>query len=286
MAMMERDPHTGHALTGHEWNGITELNTAVPRPVWFFLSLALLFSVIAWILLPTWPLGTTYTKGLLEADQRTDVAAALADGARTRAPWMDRIEQATFADIQRDPALMARVRETGPALFGDNCAACHGRDGAGRTGYPNLTTRSWLWGGTPEKIAETIRVGVNSAHPDSRVSQMPAFGRDQVLPRADIEAVVAHVLALRDRHPVTEAGKAVYAAQCAACHGPAGAGNPEVGAPSLVDHPWIYGGDAASVYTTVWAGRQGHMPSWEARLSTVDRKILALWLADRREARR
>src|SRR5215470_6742874 len=196
MAIEERDDHTGYMLTGHEWNGITELNTPVPRIVYFFLIVTALFAVGYWILMPAWPLGTTYTKGLLGVDQRTTVVAALKQAALDRAAWTTRIEQAGFAEIQGDPGLMNIVRQTGRTLFGDKCAVCHGRDAGGGKGFPNLTTSSWLWGGTPEAIVETIRVGINSAHPDSRSSQMLAFGRDGMLPRTDIENVVAYVRSL------------------------------------------------------------------------------------------
>ena len=182
------------------------------------------------------------------------------------------------------------VERVGRALFGDNCAACHGRDAKGGKGFPNLTTRAWLWGGSPEAIAETIRVGINSAHPDSRVSQMLAFGKDGVLQRADMDNVLAYVLSLSKRAPpdtpasAIEAGRTVFVNNCASCHGEDGRGKTDVGAPDLTDSTWIYGGDAGSIYTTIWGGRQGHMPTWEARLSPVDRKILALYLVDLRKA--
>jgi len=286
MSIGERDPHSGHMMTGHEWNGIKELNTPVPRAVYFFLIVTALFSVGYWILMPAWPTGSTYTKGLLGIDQRTSVADSLKQAALDRAAWASRIETADFAEIQSDPQLMAFVRATGHALFGDKCAACHGRNAQGGKGFPNLTTSSWLWGGDPATIAETIRVGINSAHPDSRVAQMLAFGRDDMLPRGDIDNVVAYVRSLSGPidAPAEQiaAGKAVFAANCVSCHGETGAGKTDVGAPDLTDKVWIYGGDLQSIFATVWGGRQGHMPSWEARLSAVDRKILALYLVDLR----
>jgi len=288
MAIEERDDHTGYMLTGHEWNGITELNTPVPRVVYFFLIVTALFAVSYWILMPAWPLGTTYTRGLLGVDQRTTVAESLQQAALDRAAWVNRIENSSFAEIQSDPHLMETVRQTGRTLFGDKCAVCHGRDAKGGKGFPNLTTSSWLWGGTPEAIAETIRVGINSAHPDSRTSQMLAFGHDGMLPRSDIENVVVYVESLSNPAasdaPADKinAGKAVFAENCASCHGDAGTGKTDVGAPNLTDKFWIYGGDPDSIYATVWGGRQGHMPTWEARLSGVDRKILALYLVDLR----
>jgi cytochrome c oxidase cbb3-type subunit 3 len=286
VAVKERDPKTGYLTTGHEWNGIKELNTPVPRAVYVFLIATALFAIGYWILMPAWPIGSTYTKGLLHRDQRTTVAESLKQAALDRSVWTAQIEAKSFSEIQGDPGLMEAVRETGRTLFGDNCAACHGRNAMGGKGFPNLTTQSWLWGGTPESIAETIRVGINSAHPESRVSQMPAFGRDSILPRGDIETIVAYVRSLSNSGGADspadkiEAGKAVFAANCIACHGDAGQGNAELGAPNLTDQVWIYGGDRLSIYTTVWSGRQGHMPTWEARLSGLDRKILALYLVD------
>src|SRR5215470_11758773 len=254
----ERDDFTGYLTTGHEWNGIKELNTPVPRAVYFFLALAVLFSVGYWILMPAWPLGVTYTRGLLGIDQRNVVAASLKDAATDRSVWTRRIEAESFASVQSDPKLMEIVRETGRTLFGDNCAACHGHDARGGPGFPNLTTQSWLWGGKPEDIFNTIRVGINSAHPDTHTSQMQAFGRDQLLPRADVLKVATFVYSLshanaKELDPKTvEAGKTIFAANCVKCHGDNGKGNTDVGAPDLTDQFWIYGGDLETIDTTIW----------------------------------
>ena len=289
MGHFERDPHTGHMTTGHEWNGITELNTPVPKVIWLFLACTVIFAVGYWILMPTWPIGTTYTKGLLGDDQHRIVAQSVKQAALDRAVWSDRIEKESYADIQKNPQLMEAVRETGRTLFGDNCAACHGRAATGGKGYPNLVTHSWLWGGTPEAIFETIRVGINSAHPETRNSQMPAFGKDGMLPRADIDKAIAFVRSLshpdaKDLDPAkVAAGKELFAANCASCHGEDAKGNIEMGAPDLTDKFWIYGGDTNAIEATVWGGRQGHMPTWENRLSALDRKILALYLVDLRK---
>jgi cytochrome c oxidase cbb3-type subunit 3 len=286
----ERDGYSGYLTTGHEWGGIKELNTPVPRPVYFFLMAAFLFSVGYWVLMPAWPLGVTYTKGLLGNDQRKIVAASLHDAAGERSAWTEKIRSQGFAAIQADPHLMEIVRETGHTLFGDNCAACHGVTAMGGPGFPNLTTQSWLWGGKPDDIFKTIQVGINSDHRKTRVSQMPAFGRDQMLPAADVLKVATFVYSLshpnaKDLDPKTvEAGKAVFAANCVACHGNDAKGNPQLGAPNLTDQFWIYGGDLDTINTSVWGGRQGRMPTWESRLSELDRKILTLYVVDKRMA--
>ncbi len=287
MAVAERDPHTGHMTTGHEWNDIKELNTPVPRTVYVFLVGAFLFSVVYWLLMPAWPLGVTYTKGVLGIDQKTSVDASLRQAMAERASWSGRIEAAGYQEIQADPALMQTVRETGRALFGDNCAVCHGVDAKGGRGFPDLTDAAWLWGRDPETVAETLRVGINSAHPETRVTQMMAFGGEQMLDRSDISKVVTFAQSLADPAAATaenaediEAGRQIFADNCAACHGAEGKGSIELGAPDLSDRDWIYGGDRSSIWTTVYYGRQGHMPYWEQRLTPVDRKILALYVLD------
>jgi cytochrome c oxidase cbb3-type subunit 3 len=287
MSVGERDPHTGYLTTGHDWNGITELNTPVPRAVYFFLILSCVFSVGYWVLMPAWPIGATYTKGLLGLDQRDSVRSDLKEAALERAAWSKQIETQSFADIQANAPLMTIVRRTGRVLFGENCAACHGIDAKGGPGFPNLTSGSWLWGGDPQAIAETIRVGINSTHPSTRTSQMLAFGRDQLLPAADISKVAAYVRTLSNpmaaqdtKSGDVEAGKAIFAANCVSCHGDDGKGKTDVGGPDLTSGHWIYGGDLQSIATTIWGGRQGRMPSWEERLSPLDRKLLTLYVVD------
>jgi cytochrome c oxidase cbb3-type subunit 3 len=283
MDIEERDPHSGYKTTGHDWNGITELNTPVPRPVYLFLIAAFLVSVVYWILMPAWPTGLSYTKGLLGYDQRTNVEREVTRAEAERAPWMDAIGRTPFEQALADPALMARVRDTGPTLFGDNCAVCHGQNGAGAPGFPSLRDRVWLWGGDGAAIAETMRVGVNAGHAQTRVSQMPAFGRDQMLPAEDIRAVVAYVRSLsQTRAPsaTLTRGAAVFASTCASCHGANGEGMQSVGAPALSDAEWLYGGDADTIYRSVWGGRHGEMPAWEGRLSAEQRRLLTLYLLD------
>lgn len=286
MSVGDYDPYTGQRLTGHEWNGIKELNTPVPKVVWFFLGVTALFAFVYWVLMPAWPLGVTYTKGLLGLDEREIVREKVVEAARQRT-WTQRIAQEDYAAIQADAELMQKVRQAGRTLFGDNCAVCHGTSGKGGPGYPNLADNAWLWGGTPEAVAETIRVGINSDHPQTRTSQMLAFGRDQMLDRTAVLNVVAYVQSLSnpalangpEKDAIT-AGKAVFEANCVSCHGPDGKGSTEVGAPDLTDGFWIYGGDRQSIFDTVWGGRQGYMPAWEKRLSDVDRKILTLYVLD------
>jgi len=285
MDIGEYDPVTGRETTGHEWNGIKELNTPVPRVVLIFLAATATFAVLWWFLMPAWPLGSTYTKGLLGIDQREIVTDQLREATAERATWMTQIESSSYDDIQADPKLMRIVEETGSRLYGDNCAACHGVDAKGAANYPDLTDGDWLWGGEPETIAETMRVGINSPHDDGRIAQMPAFGRDQILERPQINDVAAYVLSLSDPAASTSrdaekiaAGREIFLANCAACHGDDATGSRDLGAPNLSDRTWLYGGNLQTIITTIHGGRQGHMPTWENRLSPADIKILALYV--------
>lgn len=285
MEIEEIDPVSGRKTTGHEWNGIKELDTPVPRGVLIFLVATHLFALLWWVLLPTWPLGSTYTKGLLGIDQRTTVEEKMVAATAARSDWMNAIETKSFDEIGADEQLMQIVRETGHQLFGDNCAACHGSDGKGRSNYPDLTDEDWLWGGGPEKIAETLTVGINSRHSDTRIAQMPSFGRDEMLDRTQVRQVATYVHSLTNPETSTpeniemvKAGQDIFLTTCAACHGEDAKGNQEVGAPNLTDKYWVYGGDLQTIIASIHGGRQGHMPTWDERLSETDIKILALYV--------
>lgn len=285
MDVKDVDPVTGRKTTGHVWNGIRELDTPIPKGVLLFLIVTHLFAVLWWFLMPSWPLGATYTKGILGKDQRTTVEESLVESEASRLPWVTRIDAMSFDEIRADEPLMAKIRSNGHQLFGDNCAACHGRDGKGGANYPNLTDADWIWGGSAEQIAQTLVVGVNSRHPDTRIGQMPAFGRDEILDRQQVRDVSLYVKTLGDPAASTaenigqvEVGLEVFRANCVACHGDDGKGNMELGAPNLADQTWIYGGTLQTVIDTIHGGRQGHMPTWDERLSPVEIKVLALYV--------
>ncbi len=285
MSVKDRDPLTGHQTTGHEWNGITELNTRVPRAVWFFIIVTHVWALIYWVLMPTWPLLNTYTKGLLGADQQDRVEQQVSAANADRADWTSQLATLPAEEIRADPLLMAHVARTAPALFGDNCAGCHGAKANGGPGFPSLVDEAWLWGGDAETIMETLRVGINAPHPDTRYAQMLAFGRDGILDRNQIRTVIDYVQSLSRLE--TKAGEdrlaegaTLYAENCASCHGEDAQGMRDLGAPNLTDASWIYGGDDQTMFETIYAGRQGWMPAWEDRLTIADRMMLTLYIQD------
>ena len=276
-AEFERDPVTGRATTGHEWDGIKELNTPLPS-WWLYTFYATIVFAVAWcVLYPAIP----GIDGLLGHTNRRDLAATVKAATEAQAPMVDRIRALPIAEIRQDPKLLAFARTGGRAAFNNTCAACHQVGGAGARGFPNLADDDWLWGGTLADIEQTIRYGVRSEHDKTRTSVMPRFGVDGMLTPAQIDDVVEHVLALsRQPHDQAKAarGATVFAEQCVACHQRDGSGNRELGAPSLTDPIWLYGGTRAAIRDSVFNARGGVMPAWEGRLDEATVKMLTLYV--------
>lgn len=282
---VERDDVTGTDTTGHEWDGVKELDTPLPR-WWLYLFYAsIVVAIVYWVLMPAWPLMNGYTRGVLGFSDRANVAADVGEMRAARAPMFERLANASASDLAADPELQEFARAAGESVFGDNCRTCHGAGGAGAPGYPVLADDVWIWGGSMDEIEQTLRVGIRSDHPDTRFSQMPAFGRDNLLAPTQIADVTEHVIALsaartrlRPDRRAAERGALVYQEQCAACHGTAGLGDRTVGAPSLQDDLWLYGGSREEIRRQIELGRGGVMPSWEDRFDEGTRRALAYYV--------
>jgi len=276
------DSVSGRSTTGHEWDGIKELNTPLPR--WWVLTFyaTILWAIGYWIVYPAWPLVTSYTSGLLHYSSRASVAGELANLEKVRGEKMKVLGTASLADIEKDPTLLGLARARGKTVFADNCAPCHGTGGAGAKGYPNLNDDDWLWGGTLDQISQTIQFGVRSGNPKAHESQMLAFGRDGILKPEEIVTVANYVRSLSGlstaRGYDAAAGKKIFETNCVSCHGEGGKGNQEMGAPNLSDQIWLYGGDEATIVETVTNGRAGVMPAWTGRLDAVTIKALTVFV--------
>ena len=282
---IERDEVSGTDTTGHEWDGIKELDTPLPRWWLYVFYASIVASVIYWILMPAWPMVNGYTKGLLDFSDRRNVAAEVEMLQSSRAPMFERLANASAADLAGDPELQSFARAAGESVFGDNCATCHGAGGAGAPGYPVLADDVWIWGGTLADIEHTLRVGIRSDHADARASAMPAYGRDGILNAAQIGDVTEYVIqisAARERLQPNAAsaarGAALFTEQCAVCHGASGEGDRSVGAPSLQDDVWLYGGSREEIRRQIELGRNGVMPAWERRFDEGTLRALAYYV--------
>jgi cytochrome c oxidase cbb3-type subunit 3 len=278
----EVDSVSGRSTTGHEWDGIKELNTPLPR--WWILTFyaTILWAIGYWVVYPAWPLVTGYTTGLLHYSTRASVADELANLETLRGEKMKVLGTTSLADIEKDPALLSLARARGKTVFGDNCAPCHGSGGAGAKGYPNLNDDDWLWGGSLDQIMQTIQFGARSGHAKAHEGQMLAFGRDAILKKDEIVTVANYVRSLSGLSTApgfdAAAGKKIFAENCVSCHGDDGKGNQDVGAPNLTDKIWLYGSDEASLVETITNGRAGVMPAWNGRLDPVTIKALTVFV--------
>ena len=281
MASTERDEITGQATTGHEWDGLKELDSPLPRWWLIVFYATIVWGIGYWIVYPAWPTITGYTKGVIGYSSRAEVAAEIAAANDARRVFADRIAEADMAAIQEDPKLMEFALAGGKSAYGDNCAGCHGNAAQGGKGYPNLSDDDWLWGGSLEAIQETILYGIRSGHDETRESEMPAFGRDEILTQAQIAQVAEYVLSLSGKandQAAAKQGEPIYAEQCVDCHGAKGQGNREFGSPNLADAIWLFGSDPAAVREIIANSRKGVMPHWEGRLPADTIKQLAIYI--------
>lgn len=275
--MTERriDPVTGTETTGHNWDGIEELNNPLPRWwLWTFYA-SILFALVYVILYPAWPLVNKATGGVLGWSTRGDVATAIAQVDADQADMRNALVEADLASIEADPALLSFATNAGAAIFRTNCSQCHGAGAAGFKGYPNLLDDDWLWGGTVDDIAYTVRHGIrNENDPDAHWSQMPAFG--DMLSDEEIATLVTHLQALPEgQDPLGGAGGELFDINCASCHGADGTGDRSLGAPNLTDAIWLYGNSEEQLTNSIALGPFGVMPAWGPRLSEAEIRAVA-----------
>jgi cytochrome c oxidase cbb3-type subunit 3 len=278
----EIDQHSGTATTGHSWDGIKELDTPMPR--WWVITfyITIVWAIGYFIVYPAWPTLSGYTRGVFNYSSRAQLQTDLADLRAVRGEKAAQLATASLSQIESDPSLLAFARALGKTAFGDNCAACHGTGAAGGKGYPNLNDDDWLWGGKLEQIQQTIKFGVRSGHKQAHEGNMLAFGRDGILKSDEIVTVANYVRSLANlpvkKELSLDAGKKLFADNCASCHGDAGKGNLELGAPNLTDKIWLYGSDEATVIETITSGRGGVMPTWEGRLDPATVNALTVYV--------
>lgn len=280
------DEFTGVETTGHEWDGIRELNNPLPR--WWLWSFVIscVWGLGYMIVMPSTPYPTSdgwdYTKGTIGYSQREIVGNQVADNEAALNVFRDQIEALTYDQIRQSDELSQVALASGASTFGDNCAPCHGSGGQGFTAFPNLNDDEWIWGGTIDDIQATITHGIRwDEDDDTRYGDMPKFVADQMISESEASDVAEFVLNLSGQSAELESsarGGVIFEEQCAMCHGESGEGDRSFGAPNLKDAIWLFGGDRATILDTISNGRGGVMPAWATRLSTGEIKELAIYV--------
>lgn len=279
MANKRIDEPTGTQTVGHEWDGIEELDTPMPRWwVWTFYA-TIAFSVVYVILYPAWPMVDKATDGVLGWSSRGELAEDMRLAEQAQAGFREQLARTPIERLPDDSPLLAQAVAGGEAAFKVHCTQCHGSGGAGdqQLGYPNLNDDAWLWGGDLRAIEYTITHGVRWSEDDqTRESIMPPF--EGAFDDAQLNAVIDHVLSLSAKAQPNTVGAQIFADNCAACHGPGGKGMREVGAPNLSDAIWLRGSERSQLRSQILAPKMGVMPEWGTRLDPVTIKMLAAYV--------
>lgn len=277
------DELSGVETTGHEWDGLKELNNPLPRWwVWVFI-VTCVWSAWYFVVYPAWPTLGGATEGTGGYTQFKELMQSQEEIQGRQQIYLDKFEKASYDEILSDQELYRFAMAGGASAFKQHCATCHGSGAEGSKGYPNLNDDDWLWGGKLSDIHQTLLYGIRADSWDTRLSQMPAFGKDGLLKREEIDAVTDYVLTLSggDQTANFEQGQAIFKNQCASCHGEDGKGLREFGAPNLADKIWLYGGKRKYVYETIMNSRAGMMPGWKDRLDENTIRQLSIYVHQR-----
>jgi len=276
------DEPTGTEFVGHEWDGIQELNTPLPR-WWLWTFYATIFWALVYVILyPAWPMVSKATDGVFGWSSRGDLQAEMVAAEEARAATFAKIAATDITDLANDPELLNQAIAGGAAAFKQHCVQCHGAGAAGyeKYGYPNLNDDDWLWGGKLTDIEYTLTHGVRwEGSDETRTNFMPAF--EGILKKDDVNAMVGHILSLSGKAQGNAAGAELYTQNCAVCHGDAGQGDRTMGAPALNDAIWLYGNSPAQISQQILDPRHGVMPGWSDKLDPVTIRMLATYVHSR-----
>ncbi|MEO1487903.1 MAG: cytochrome-c oxidase, cbb3-type subunit III [Pseudomonadota bacterium] len=276
------DTPTGTEFVGHEWDGIEELNTPLPR--WWLWTF---YATIAWsavyvVLYPAWPMVEKATEGTLGWSSRGELAEEVARVREERAGVIQLIADTPIERLPDNPELHAQAIAAGAAAFKIECVQCHGAGAAGyeQYGYPNLNDDDWIWGGDLAAIEQTLTHGIRwEGSGETRLAYMPSF--DGIFQSDQVDALVGHVLSFTGKGESTAEGAELFAQNCSACHQADGRGDPVQGAPALNDAIWLYGDSPAKIRQQILYPSHGVMPGWKDRLDPATIKMLAAYVHSR-----
>ncbi len=282
MSKIEIDEFSGTQTTGHDWGGIKELDTPMPRWWLWTFAICIVWAFAYVLAYPAIPLITSNTKGFLGFSSRGELAKTMTQVKAEQQKFVTKINELSLEEIRADKELAEFAYAGGKSAFAVNCSQCHGSGASGSPGYPNLNDDNWLWGGSLKDIHTTISNGIRfEQNDDTRISVMPAFGRDEILDRKQIVQVAHFVLSLTKKEhdgDSAKAGAAIYAENCSACHGDKGQGDREQGAPQIGNALWLYGNDMEAIVRQITNPKHGVMPAWAGRLDNATIKQLTIYV--------
>ena len=278
MAEKRVDDKTGNITTGHNYDGIEELNTPLPRWWLWTFYVTIIWGVIYTIAYPAWPMVSQATKGVLDFSTRLEVADDIERHDAKNKNLTAALLSANLNNFDTQSDLHRYATARGASVFRAQCTQCHGSGAAGSKGYPNLLDDDWLWGGSLVEITHSVRHGIRNLTDDkARFSDMPKFG--EFLDDTEITKLVAHVQGLSENVPSQNSeANALFEENCSSCHGSSGRGNREQGAPKLTDVIWLYGSDVTSIARSISGGRFGVMPAWGQRLNEADVRAVSIYV--------
>lgn len=279
--MTEKNNHkkTEVKTTGHKWDEIEELDNPVPSWQLTVFLVCFIWAICYWVAYPSWPTIKDHLKGVLGWTKDTEIAKSRIELDKIQNNYIAKIKKHSLEEIISDKDLTEFAIKGGRSAFKENCSACHGMGAQGGIGYPNLNDDDWLWGGKLSDIYYTLKNGIRANHQKTRQSQMPSFGRDELLTKEEIEKLAEYVMTLSSNEKSQDKiAQKLFVENCASCHGKNGKGLREFGAPNLTDKIWLYGGDKKSIINTIYYAKQGVMPYWSDRLNDETIKQLTIYV--------
>lgn len=279
MANKRIDEPTGTETVGHEWDGIEELDTPMPRWWLWTLYLTIIWGVVYVVLYPAWPLVDRATAGVLGWSSRGELAKEMSVADQARVTVREELSRIPIERLPENSQLFTQAVAGGRSVFRVYCSQCHGSGAAGTQalGYPNLNDDDWLWGGDLKAIEYTLTNGIRAPGvEDTRTSAMPPF--EGVFDPAQLDALVSHVLSLSGKERANPTGARIYQDNCTVCHGGTGEGVREIGGPRLNDAIWLYGSSRDQIRSQILDPKMGRMPHWSGRLDQVTIKMLSAYV--------
>ena len=272
------DEPTGTETVGHEWDGIEELDTPMPRWWLWTLYATIVWGIVYVILYPAWPMIDKASEGVLGWTSRGQLAEETSAADLAQQSFKEQLAAIDVVKLQDNPDLLRKAVAGGAAAFKVHCSQCHGSGAAGSQtlGYPNLNDDAWIWGGDLKSIYTTIDEGIRQSGSEHRKSAMPPFAG--VFDDPQLTALVSHVQSLNGKDRSNATGATLFSDNCTSCHGPTGGGNRELGVPDLSDAIWLRGGSPEAIRAQILDPKMGVMPAWGDRLDDPTVKMLTAYV--------